>query len=100
MKAMITLLALSLSTAAMATELNAYEISAVTANNQLVMNVEGKAAQTLFFSLNVESTKTFGIVQTETKIGKNVACASTIMGDIPGQMTAPVYNCTVIVDLK
>jgi len=98
MKLIIALLALS--TAAKATTLNSNEITADVNANQLVVQVEGKAAQTLFFSMDVVSEHSFGIVQIETKTANNAVCTSSILGDIPGQMTRPVYNCTFAVNLK
>lgn len=97
---MILVSLLMMSTSAFAVDLNSNEVSTRLVEDKLVTSLTGKAAQMMYFSLNVKEVRSFGMVQTSTKTTKNAECISAILGDIPGQMSAVNYSCTVVTDLN
>ncbi len=60
--------------------------------------INGDAAKELYDNLDVPVQSTFGIVQAQEKVGSNIVCRQSILGDVRGRMSSPFYSCTIVVD--
>ena len=63
--------------------------------------ITGKAAELLYKSLNVQSQRSFGLVQSSVKTTDTVECTRSMLGDVPqpGKELPTHYACTVFVNL-
>jgi hypothetical protein len=77
-------------------EVSAQRISA----DEMQIALFGEGARQVYENLAVEPRFEFGFVQQSIKETKTMTCTESYLGDIPGQMAGPKYNCKITQSLR